>query len=306
MMAEPAKTNEATSVRLDDTLPPTPWDELKRRAIRHPGLLIGLFLIALALVLAVFSPLIATHDPYAQDLTKKLLPPFWSEGGSAEHLFGTDSLGRDFFSRIVYGAQVTMIVGFGATLMSGIIGSALGIVGGYYGGRVDTFVMFIVNVKLAMPGILIALSLVSIFGGSLLVITLILGFLFWDRFAVVVRSATQQIRAYEFITAAEVAGATRMWIMFREILPNVMNQIIVVASLEMAIAILVEASLSFLGLGIQPPTPSWGLLVSEGRTFMFFKPYLIMLPGAAIFLLVVGINLAGDGLRDVTAPEGRS
>lgn len=306
MMAEPAKTNEATSVRLDDTLPPTPWDELKRRAIRHPGLLIGLFLIALALVLAVFSPLIATHDPYAQDLTKKLLPPFWSEGGSAEHLFGTDSLGRDFFSRIVYGAQVTMIVGFGATLMSGIIGSALGIVGGYYGGRVDTLVMFIVNVKLAMPGILIALSLVSIFGGSLLVITLILGFLFWDRFAVVVRSATQQIRAYEFITAAEVAGATRMWIMFREILPNVMNQIIVVASLEMAIAILVEASLSFLGLGIQPPTPSWGLLVSEGRTFMFFKPYLIMLPGAAIFLLVVGINLAGDGLRDVTAPEGRS
>lgn len=306
MMAEPAKTNEATSVRLDDTLPPTPWDELKRRAIRHPGLLIGLFLIALALVLAVFSPLIATHDPYAQDLTKKLLPPFWSEGGSAEHLFGTDSLGRDFFSRIVYGAQVTMIVGFGATLMSGIIGSALGIVGGYYGGRVDTLVMFIVNVKLAMPGILIALSLVSIFGGSLLVITLILGFLFWDRFAVVVRSATQQIRANEFITAAEVAGATRMWIMFREILPNVMNQIIVVASLEMAIAILVEASLSFLGLGIQPPTPSWGLLVSEGRTFMFFKPYLIMLPGAAIFLLVVGINLAGDGLRDVTAPEGRS
>ena len=197
-----------------------------------------------------------------------------------------------------------MIIGLGATLMSGIIGSTLGILGGYFGGRTDQVVMFFVNVKLAMPGILIALSLVSIFGGSLLVLTLILGFLFWDRFAVVVRSATQQIRANEFITAAEVAGAGRFWIMFREILPNVMNQIIIVASLEMAIAILVEAALSFLGLGIQPPTPSWGLLVSEGRTFMFFKPYLILIPGAAIFLLVVGINLLGDGLRDITAPEG--
>ena len=305
-MAEFSKSSQIASSRLDDTLPPTPWAEMRVRALRHPGLLIGLALVLIALLCAVFSPLIATHDPFAQDLSKKLLPPAWMEGGSTEHIFGTDSLGRDFFSRIVYGAQVTMTVGFGATIMSGIIGSILGILGGYYGGRVDTVVMFIVNVKLAMPGILIALSLVSIFGGSLLVITLVLGFLFWDRFAVVVRSATQQIRANEFITAAEVAGASRSWIMFREILPNVMNQIIIVASLEMAIAILVEAALSFLGLGIQPPTPSWGLLVSEGRTFMFFKPYLILIPGAAIFLLVTGINLAGDGLRDVTAPEGRN
>ena len=305
-MANASRTVHVTSARLDETMPPSPWAEMRRRAMGHRGLQIGAVLFLLALACAVFSPLIATHDPFAQDLNNKLAPPVWVEGGSAAHLFGTDSLGRDFFSRIVYGAQVTMIVGIGATIMSGIIGSALGILGGYYGGRVDQIVMFVTNVKLAMPGILIALSLVSIFGGSLLVLTLILGFLFWDRFAVVVRSATQQIRANEFITAAEVAGASRFYIMFREILPNVMNQIIVVASLEMAIAILVEATLSFLGLGIQPPTPSWGLLISEGRTFMFFKPYLILIPGAAIFLLVVGINLLGDGLRDVTAPEGRN
>ena len=289
---------------LDDVIPPSPWAEMRRHARGHKGFQIGLALLVIALLCAIFSPLIATHDPYAQNLNNKLVPPFWVEGGSTAHLLGTDSLGRDFFSRIVYGAQVTMIIGLGATLMSGIIGSTLGILGGYFGGRTDQVVMFFVNVKLAMPGILIALSLVSIFGGSLLVLTLILGFLFWDRFAVVVRSATQQIRANEFITAAEVAGAGRFWIMFREILPNVMNQIIIIASLEMAIAILVEAALSFLGLGIQPPTPSWGLLVSEGRTFMFFKPYLILIPGAAIFLLVVGINLLGDGLREITAPEG--
>ena len=305
-MAETSKTVEVTSRRLDETMPPSPWVDMRRRAMRHRGLQIGLFFILVALLCALFSPLIATHDPFLQDLNNKLVPPFWVEGGSTAHLFGTDSLGRDFFSRIVYGAQITMTVGLGATLMSSVIGSALGVIGGYFGGRVDQVVMFIVNVKLAMPGILIALSLVSIFGGSLLVLTLILGFLFWDRFAVVVRAATQQIRANEFITAAEVAGASRFWIMFREILPNVMNQIIVVASLEMAIAILVEATLSFLGLGIQPPTPSWGLLISEGRTFMFFKPYLILIPGAAIFFLVVGINLLGDGLRDVTAPEGRN
>lgn len=305
-MSQLPSTSQTTSKRLDEIMPPSPGAVMRQRALGHKGLLIGFALVMTAFLFALFSPVVATHDPYQQDLTRTLMSPAWVEGGSWEHILGTDALGRDFFSRIVYGAQVTMIIAIGATLMSSIIGSALGILGGYYGGRVDTVVVFLINVKLAMPGILIALSLVSIFGGSLLVLTLVLGSLFWDRFAVVTRSATQQVRSNEFITAAEVAGASRFWIMFREILPNVLNQIIIVASLEMAIAILVEATLSFLGLGIQPPTPSWGLLVSEGRDFMFFKPYLILIPGMAIFLLVVGINLLGDGLRDVTAPEGRN
>lgn len=289
-----------------DVTPPSPGQVMRLRAARHPGFLIGLAVVMIAVLCAVFAPLLAPYDPYLQDLTRRLVPPVWEEGGSWEHLLGTDGFGRDYLSRIIYGARVTMIVGFGAALMSGIVGSLLGIIGGYFGGRVDAAVMFLINVKLALPGVLIALSLVSIFGGSLLVMVLVIGFLFWDRFAVVTRTATQQLRANDYIAAAEATGATRSWILFREILPNLMNQIIVVASLEMAVAILVEAALSFLGLGIQPPTPSWGLLVSEGRPFMFFKPYLIVLPGLAIFALVMAINLLGDGTRDITAPQGRS
>jgi peptide/nickel transport system permease protein len=166
--------------------------------------------------------------------------------------------------------------------------------------------MYLVNVKLALPGILVALSLVSMFGGSITALVIILGFLFWERYAVVTRSATQQIRRAEFVLAARACGASRLRIIVGEILPNVLNQVIVVATLEMAIAILVEAALSFLGLGTQPPTPSWGLMVSEGRNFIFYKPYLIELPGAAIFLLVMAINMLGDGVRDVSAPEGRN
>lgn len=286
--------------------PHGPGREAMIRARGHIGFQLGLAIVVLTILCAILAPLLAPADPYAQDLTAKLIPPVWHDTGNWAHILGTDVLGRDLLSRIIYGTQVTIIVGLGAAVMSGVLGSVIGIIGGYFGGRIDSLVVFLINVKLAMPGILIALSLVSIFGGSLLTLTLILGFLFWDRFAVVTRTATQQIRSLDYVTAAEAAGASKTWIIFREILPNVMNQIIVIASLEMAIAILVESSLSFLGLGIQPPTPSWGLLVSEGRAQMFFQPYLITLPGMAIFVLVVGINLLGDGLRDITAPGGRN
>lgn len=285
---------------------PTPWQQTWDMAKRHLGLQIGLVIVLCAALCAVFAPVLAPADPFAQDLSARLAPPIWEAGGSWSHIFGTDGFGRDVLSRLIYGAQVTMIVGFGAAAFSGLFGSTLGILGGYLGGRVDAAIIFLINVKLAMPGVLIALSLVSIFGGSLLSITVILALLFWDRFAVVARAATQQVRTREYIAAAECSGASKAWIIFREILPNIANQIIVIGSLEMAIAILVEAALSFLGLGIQPPTPSWGILVSEGRDFMFFKPHLIVIPGLAIFLLVIGINLLGDGIRDVTEPQSRN
>lgn len=285
---------------------PTPREIMRRRARGHLGFLIGTSLVILMVVLAIFAPYLTPYSPFEQNLETRLINPFWGKDGSWEHPLGTDSLGRDYLTRILYGARISLTVGFGAALISGVIGSVLGVIGGYFGGRVDAFVMYIINVKLALPGILIALSLVSIIGGSLLALVCILGFLFWDRFAVVTRSVTQQIRGNDFVTAAAAVGASRTRIIFGEILPNIANQIIVVASLEMAIAILVEAVLSFLGLGIQPPTPSWGLLVSEGRNFMFFKPFLITLPGLAIFFLVMAINLMGDGIRDITAPEGRN
>ena len=167
-------------------------------------------------------------------------------------------------------------------------------------------VVYLINVKLALPGLLIALSLVSIAGGSVAALVLILGFLTWDRYAVVTRSVAQQLRGSDFIIAARAVGASQTRIIIGELLPNILNQIIVIASLEIAIVILIEAALSFLGLGVKPPEPSWGLMISEARSFMFFKPHMIAIPGVAIFLLVIAINMAGDGLRDVTAPEGRN
>jgi len=285
---------------------PSPPELMKRRAKKHMGFIIGGTVVVLVLILAVFAPVIAPSDPYDQTLTNRLLPPIWHEKGSWSHPFGTDALGRDYFSRVIFGARISLMIGFFAAAVSAVVGSALGMVGGYFGGKTDAVVMYLINVKLALPGLLVALSLVSVFGGSLIALICILAFLFWDRYAVVTRSVTQQIRTNDYITAAQAVGASRLRIIVGEVLPNLMNQIIVIASLEMAVAILVEAALSFLGLGIQPPTPSWGLLVSEGRSFMFFKPYLVTIPGLAIFILVISINMMGDGIRDITAPEGRN
>lgn len=285
---------------------PSPRLVMRRRALAHPGLLFGAAIMLATILVAIFAPLLTRYDPFAQDLTQRLIPPVWTAKGSWAHWLGTDSLGRDYFTRLIYGARISLFIGFGAAAMAALIGTSLGLVGGYFGGRIDAFVMYIVNVKLAMPGILVALSLISVFGGSVPVVVAVLGFLFWDRFAVVTRSVTQQIRVNDYVAAAEAVGASRARIILREILPNLMNHIIVIASLEMASAILVEAALSFLGLGIRPPTPSWGLMISEGRNFMFFQPYLVAIPGVSIFLLVIAINMLGDGLRDITAPEGRN
>lgn len=275
-----------------------------RRARRHGGLLIGGSIVLLLVFMAVAAPLIAPYDPFDQDLLAKLRPPIW-DGGSWDHLLGTDATGRDFLSRLIYGARVSIAIGFFAALVSAVIGSALGVIGGYYGGRIDTAVMTLVNIKLALPGLLVALALVQVFGGSMLTLILVISLFFWDRYAIVTRTLTLQLRSQEFMIAAKAAGASDFRILFRELLPNLFNVIIVVLTLEMALAIIVEAALSFLGLGIQPPTPSWGLMISEGRQYMFFRPHLVFVPGVLIFLLAISINLVGDGLRDVTAPEDR-
>jgi peptide/nickel transport system permease protein len=285
---------------------PSPRTVMRRRALTHVGFLFGSAVMLTVILVAIFAPLLTSYDPYAQELSQRLIPPVWSAKGSWAHLLGTDGLGRDYLTRLIYGARISLIVGFGAAGIAGLIGGSLGLIGGYFGGRIDAIVMYVVNVKLAMPGVLVALSLISVFGGSVVVVVAVLGLLFWDRFAVVTRSVTQQIRVNDYVTAAEAVGASRARIILGEILPNVMNHIIVIASLEMASAILVEAALSFLGLGIRPPTPSWGLMISEGRNFMFFQPYLVAIPGAAIFFLVIAINMLGDGIRDITAPEGRN
>ena len=285
---------------------PSPWQIMRLRARSHPGFLIGGTIVLFAFFVAILASYIAPFDPYDQNLSSRLINPVWDVSGSWAHPFGTDGLGRDFLSRLIYGTRVSLSVGFFAALIAGLVGATLGVIGGYFGGRIDAAVIWLVNVKLALPPILVALSLISVVGGSLLSLILIIGFLSWDRYAVVTRSITQQLRQAEFISAAKAAGAGNFRVILSEVLPNILNQIIVVASLEMALAISVEAVLSFLGLGIKPPTPSWGLMVAEGRSFMFFKPYLILIPGFALFILVIAINMLGDGIRDITAPEGRS
>lgn len=276
-----------------------------RRAARHGGLVFGVTVVALIALAGLLAPLIAPHDPAAQSLVSRLLPPVWAEGGRVDYLLGTDHLGRDYLSRLLYGARVSLMVGVSVTVISGVIGTFLGFVGGYFGGRIDTLVMYVITTRLSMPGLLVALAVMSLLGGSLTTMIAVLGLLFWDRYAVVIRTATQQIRGADFVVAARVSGASQARVIWSEIRPNVMHHILVVATLEMAMAILSEASLSFLGLGIQPPTPSWGIMIAEGRSFLFAKPYLVWIPGAAIFVLVLAINMLGDGLRDVTQPEGR-
>ncbi|UEM01780.1 ABC transporter permease [Skermanella rosea] len=278
---------------------------LRRRMFGQKSFVFGVGLLLVIVAVALLAPVLAPHDPYAQNLSQRMVPPFWYAKGSWEHLLGTDNLGRDYLSRLLYGARISLLIGLSVMVISGLIGTTMGLLAGYFGGKADLIVTFLITTRLAMPVILVALAVVAMVGGSLPVVILVLGLLKWDRFAVVMRSATQQARALDYVTAAEAAGASTPRIILGEILPNVFPQLIVVATLEAASAILLEAALSFLGLGVQPPLPSWGLMISEAKTYMFFSFWLIAIPGTLLALLVLSINLAGDGLRDVVAPEGR-
>ncbi|WP_185983016.1 ABC transporter permease [Aureimonas mangrovi] len=277
-----------------------------RQLGRNPTFLVGAGVFLLIVLIAIFAPLIAPYSPYAQSMGNRLVSPIWMEGGSAEHILGTDGLGRDYLSRIIYGARISLLIAIFTVIASGLIGTTLGVLAGYFGGRVDLFINFFIMTRLTLPVVMVALAVVALFGGSLTVVVLVLGLLLWDRFAVVTRAATQQLRNQEYIQASRSLGFTTRQIILRDVLPNVFDRLAVIATFEMAQAILLEAALSFLGLGVQPPTPSWGLMVAEGRQYLLFDSWLIMIPGAAIFVIVMAINLAGDGLRDALAPENRN
>ena len=294
-----------TSNTQTDTSPKSS-SRLKRRIRGHQGMIIGSLIVISVILVALLSPLLSPHDPYQQDLMKRLIPPVWDSRGSWEHILGTDHLGRDYLSRLMYGARISLLIGIGAALISGIIGTIMGVMAGYFGGRVDMVVTFMVTVRLSMPVVLVALAVVAIVGGSLQVVITVLGLLLWDRFAVVMRSSTLQIRSMDYVSAAQAVGCSTSRILTTEVMPNVVNNLIVIATIEIAHAIILEAALSFLGLGVQPPLPSWGLMVSEGKDMMLFEPWLITIPGVALFLLVLAINLMGDGVRDITAPENRN
>ncbi|MBU2865510.1 ABC transporter permease [Pacificibacter marinus] len=297
-MTTPVSTSAHTS----------PSKQVLRQALNHRGVLFGAFVVFAIIFIAIFAPMLAPHDPYEQILSRKLIPPVWFDSPKTtwDHILGTDHLGRDYLSRLIYGARISLMIGFSAMLISGVIGTTLGVCAGYFGGRVDNVINFVITTRLSMPVVLVALAVVSLMGSSLTVVIWVLGLLIWDRFAVVMRSATQQVRGLDFVASAEALGSTTRRILFVEVLPNILNHFIVIATLEMAHAILLEAALSFLGLGVQPPDPSWGLMISEAKGLMFFDGWLIAIPGTALFLLILAINLLGDGIRDVTAPENRN
>ena len=290
----------------EEILEPTPMTKLRRRIFKNHSFLIGALILLVIIAIAVLAPLIAPHDPYDQDLARRLMNPFWHDKKTdGLFLFGTDKVGRDYLSRLIYGAQISLLIGFLTVLISGIIGTALGVIAGYFGGRVDMVVNFIINTRLAMPVFLVAMAAVVAFGASIHVVIMVLGLFLWDRFAVVMRSITMQARDLDYVAAARAIGCSTPYIIIREIFPNVLSSLTVVATVEMANAILLEAALSFLGFGVQAPTPSWGLMLNEGREYMFFSPWLLALPGTGLFLLVLAINLFGDGLRDVTLERER-
>jgi peptide/nickel transport system permease protein len=270
-----------------------------KRGFRNAGTWAGAIIVGLAAFCAIFAPLLVPHDPFAQDLSKRLLVPFWMEGSDPNHLLGTDQLGRDYLARLIYGCRISMMIGVTVSLVSGVIGITLGVLGGFMGGRVDDVVLFAITTRLSLPVVLVALAVVGLLGSSMTLLMITLGLLLWERFAVVARSTTMQVRNLDFVSAAWCAGCSRFRILAGEVLPNIASHLVVVATLEIALAILLEAALSFLGLGVPPPLPSWGLMIAEAKDYMFFSAWVIVIPGVCLFVLVLGINLLGDGLRDM-------
>lgn len=277
-----------------------------KRARHHHGLKVGFGILIVMAAFALFAPWLAPHDPYVQNLPLRMLPPVWAEGGAWEYLLGTDHLGRDYLSRLIYGARISMTIGIGAATIGMLIGVTLGLIAGYFGGWLDQAVNFLVTCQLAVPSLLLIMALVFVIGQSLTVVIFVIGATHWVFYLVVTRSATLRLRELDFVAAAQAMGCSKFQIAVREVLPNLANQIMVIFTLEVAVAILNEATLSFLGLGIPSPIPSWGLMIAEGKQAMFFQPWLVILPGIALFVLVIAINLLGDGVRDVTVTNRRN
>lgn len=276
------------------------WKGFDSRAGRF-----GLALFALIVVVAVFAPLLAPHDPYQQAIVQRLRPPAWLERGSAEHLLGTDQLGRDILSRLIYGSRISLFVGATAVLGAGVLGSLLGLVAGYFGGRVDYVVSTLINTAWSFPFILLALIIVAVLGASLQNLIIALVATSWAAFARIVRGEVVAQRGRDYVSAARSTGLGAWRIMLRHVLPNVTSSILVIASIEFGRAIIRESFLSFLGLGVPPSIPSWGGMLSEARPYIFTLPLLVTMPGVLIFLTTLSVNLFGDGLRDAFDPRLR-
>src|SRR5581483_4220738 len=260
-----------------------------KRLLHNFAFTSGLILTVVLVIAALAAPLLAPYDPTSQDTARRL------EGPSRQHLLGLDELGRDVLSRIIWGARVSLRVGFSVVILASAIGIALGAISGYFGGAIDTIIMRITDILLAFPGILLAIALVAVLGPSLNNVILALATIGWVSYARLVRGQVLKVREMEYVTAAKALGARSPRVIIRHVLPNVINPVIVMATLGLAGAILSEAALSFLGLGVQPPTPSWGAMLTAGRRYLGLANHLAIYPGIAIMAAVMGLNFLGDG-----------
>lgn len=260
-------------------------------------------LMFLLVIPALFASQVAPYNPIKGSLSKRLKPPVWMPGGSMDHLLGTDKMGRDILSRIIYGARVSLAVSLVAILLSGSVGTALGLAAGYFGGRLDTIIMRLVDISLALPTILLALVLVAAVGSSFGTVITVIAVILWARYARQVRGETLSVKAQDFIARARVSGASHLRIMLRYIFPNVVSSLLVLATLQVGAVILLESTLSFLGVGIPRPAPAWGVMVADGRELIVVAWWVALFPGLAIMLTVLSLNLLGDWLRDHLDPK---
>ncbi|HEX2439311.1 MAG TPA: ABC transporter permease [Methylomirabilota bacterium] len=280
------------------------WLGFLRRLATRRTALFGLIVVLLVIVTAVAAPLLSPFDPIEQDLGDlRLKPPGFRDAAGHVHPLGTDHLGRDLLARVIHGARPALLVGFAAVAISGLIGMAAGLVSGYVGGRADDVLMRLADIQLAFPFILLAIAVIGVLGPSLTTIIVVIGVSSWVVYARIVRGAVLTLREREFVQAAQALGSGDIRVVIRHILPNALTPWLVVATLDMARVIVIESALSFLGLGVQPPAPTWGGMLADGRVYISTAWWLATFPGLAILVTVLGINLFGDGLRDTLDPR---
>jgi peptide/nickel transport system permease protein len=279
------------------------WVMTLKRLARRRTALFGLGVVSIVLMAAAFAPWLTPFDPLEQDINQRLKEPGWQTADGRIHPLGTDHLGRDILARVIFGSRIALVVGLSAVLISGVLGMAIGLVSGYFGGKVDDFFMRLADVQLAFPFILLAIAVIGVLGPSLRNIIIVIGVSSWVVYARVVRGEVLSIREREFVQAAIALGSRDGRVLVRHVLPNAFTPWLVVATLDMARVIVIESALSFLGLGVQPPTPTWGGMLADGRVYLSTAWWLATFPGLAILVTVLGINLLGDGLRDTLDPR---
>ena len=300
-----APPNGTTAVALPALVAPEEryWQTSLRRLLRRRTAIFGLAVVVLVLFAAAFAPWLTPFDPLEQDINQRLKDPGWRNAAGQMHPLGTDHLGRDILARVIFGSRIALVVGLSAVLISGVLGMLIGLVAGYFGGKVDDFFMRLADIQLAFPFILLAIAVIGVLGANLRNIIIVIGVSSWVIYARVVRGEVLSIRERDFVQAAIALGSRDGRIVIRHVLPNALTPWLVVATLDMARVIVLESALSFLGLGVQPPTPTWGGMLADGRVYLSTAWWLATFPGLAILVTVLGINLLGDGLRDTLDPR---